>query len=49
MALKAHAGLVSAMQRFLDLRSDKDGSDSPRAGVLNKVEPDHGLHRQSAT
>lgn len=38
MALKAHAALVTAMQRFLDLRSDKDDSDSPRAGVLTKVE-----------
>ena len=35
--LKAHSALVTAMQRYLDLRADKDGSDESRAAILHKV------------
>ncbi len=49
MALKAHAALVTAMLRFLDLRADKDVADPPRAGVLNKVGRVLAFRRRSAT
>ena len=36
-ALKAHAALQTAVQRFLDLRAEQGGADASHATVLTKV------------
>ena len=37
VAVKAHAGLQMAMQRFLELRADKGEGEGNKVALLNKV------------
>ena len=37
VAVKAHAGMQMAMQRFLELRADKGEGEGNKAVLLNKV------------
>ena len=37
VAVKAHAGLQMAMQRFLELRADKGKGEGTKPALLNKV------------